>query len=108
MLAVNQVADPAEAMDGADIVYTDVWVSMGDEGTAQQRRADLADYAVTEQLMARASSRAVFLHCLPAHRGEEVEAAVIDGPQSLVFVQAANRMPTEQALIHWTIQGGHI
>jgi ornithine carbamoyltransferase len=73
-----------------------------------KRRADLTAYAVTEQLMAKASSRAVFLHCLPAHPGEEVEAAVIDGPQSLVFMQAANRLPTEQALIHWTIQGGHI
>jgi ornithine carbamoyltransferase len=106
--SVTVTADPAAAVHDAHAVYTDVWVSMGDEATAQERRADLAAYAVTEQLMTRASSRAVFLHCLPAHRGEEVETAVIDGPQSLVFVQAANRLPTEQALIHWTIQGGHI
>jgi ornithine carbamoyltransferase len=106
--SVTITADPGAAVHDAHAVYTDVWVSMGDEATAQQRRAELAAYAVTEQLMAKASTRAVFLHCLPAHRGEEVEAAVIDGPQSLVFVQAANRMPTEQALIHWTIQGGHI
>jgi ornithine carbamoyltransferase len=79
---------------------------MGDEDTARQRRADLTPYTVTQRLMAQASPRAVFLHCLPAHRGEEVEAAVIDGPQSLVFPQAANRLPTEQALIHWTIAGG--
>jgi ornithine carbamoyltransferase len=104
--SVTITADARTAVRDAHAVYTDVWVSMGDEDTARQRRADLESYTVTQRLMAHASPRAVFLHCLPAHRGEEVDAAVIDGPQSLVFVQAANRLPTEQALIHWTIEGG--
>jgi ornithine carbamoyltransferase len=104
--SVTITADPVAAVRDVHAVYTDVWVSMGEEAAMQQRRTDLAGYAVTERLMTKASSRAVFLHCLPAHRGEEVDGAVIDGPQSLVFAQAANRLPTEEALIHWTIEGG--
>jgi ornithine carbamoyltransferase len=104
--AIDVLRDPAAAAAGADAIYTDVWVSMGDERQAQARRRALAPYAVTDALFAEAADRAVFLHCLPAHRGEEVAAAVIDGPRSVVFAQAANRMHTEQALIHWLLARG--
>jgi ornithine carbamoyltransferase len=101
MLAVNQVADPAEAMDGADIVYTDVWVSMGDEH-CDDKLAALAPYQVNEALMTRAPN-AYFLHCLPAHRGEEVTAEVIDGPRSAVWRQAANRMHSARGAMLWLL-----
>jgi ornithine carbamoyltransferase len=96
--------DPAEAVAGADAVYTDVWVSMGDEDSAARRSA-LAPYQVTPELMALASPDAIFLHCLPAHRGEEVSAEVIDGPASAVWQQAGNRLPTEQALLYALVTG---
>ncbi len=98
--------DPFEAADDADVVSTDVWVSMGDESEARRRRRDLAAYVVTANLMRHASPNAVFMHCLPAHRGEEVMADVIDGPRSIVFRQAANRLPTEQALL-WALCTGN-
>jgi ornithine carbamoyltransferase len=94
------VHDPVEAVTGADAVYTDVWVSMGEDAEREQRLADLAPFQVDEGLMARASTGALFMHCLPAHRGEEVTAAVIDGPRSIVWEQAENRLPTEEALLH--------
>lgn len=97
--SVAVVTSPAEAVEGAHAVYTDVWVSMGD-GDSDARHTDLAAYRVTPELMALAEPDAVFLHCLPAHRGEEVTADVIDGPQSAVWQQAANRLPTEQALLY--------
>jgi ornithine carbamoyltransferase len=100
--AVALVEDPREAVQGAAAVYTDVWVSMGQEGGAE---AQFADYRVTPALMAGARPGAVFLHCLPAHRGQEVDAAVIDGPASVVFQQAGNRLPTEQALLHALVTG---
>ena len=88
---------------GAHAVYTDVWVSMGKEAGGEHRaRSSLPRHARADG--ARAPD-AVFLHCLPAHRGEEVDAAVIDGPQSLVWEQAANRLPTEQALLHALVTG---
>ncbi len=93
------VADPVEAVTGAHAVYTDVWVSMGEEAEREQRLRELAPYQVDEQLMRHARPDAVFMHCLPAHRGEEVAAEVIDGPQSVVWQQAENRMPTEEALL---------
>jgi ornithine carbamoyltransferase len=92
--------DPREAVDGAHAVYTDVWVSMGDEAEQERRLRELARYQITPTLMSLAAPDAVFLHCLPAHRGQEVAAEVIDGPQSLVFAQAANRLPTEQAVLY--------
>jgi ornithine carbamoyltransferase len=92
--------DPVEAARDADAVYTDVWVSMGDEAEREARLHDLEPYQVDARLMSVAHPDAVFLHCLPAHRGQEVTADVIDGGQSLVFDQAANRMPTAQALVH--------
>jgi ornithine carbamoyltransferase len=97
--SVAVVTSPAEAVMDAHAVYTDVWVSMGDN-YRDARRADLAAYRVTPELMALAEPGAVFLHCLPAHRGEEVAAEVIDGPASVVWQQAANRLPTEQALLY--------
>ena len=97
--SVRVVSDPREAVAGAQAVYTDVWVSMGDEEERTRRLADLTDYRVDTELMALASADAVFLHCLPAHRGEEVAADVIDGPRSAVWQQAANRLPTEQAVL---------
>jgi ornithine carbamoyltransferase len=102
---VRVVDDPREAVTGARAVYTDVWVSMGQEAEAADRRAELARYRVTPELIRLAADDAIFLHCLPAHRGEEVDAAVIDGPQSLVWEQAANRLPTEQALLYALITG---
>jgi ornithine carbamoyltransferase len=99
------VEDPRDAVWGAAAVYTDVWVSMGKEADAERHRRMLDAYRVTPVLMAAARSDAVFLHCLPAHRGEEVDSAVIDGPASLVFQQAANRLPTEQALLRALVTG---
>ena len=100
-------ADPdlEAAVHGADAVYTDVWTSMGEEDERALRRRDLAPFQVTTELMRYAKAEAAFLHCLPAHRGEEVEAAVIDGRQSSVWEQAANRLPTEQALLYALISG---
>jgi ornithine carbamoyltransferase len=92
--------DPAAAVAGARAVYTDVWVSMGDDSERARRLGDLAAYQVGPALMAQAAPDAIFLHCLPAHRGEEVAATVIDGPQSAVWQQAANRLPTEQAVLY--------
>ncbi|HZC38598.1 MAG TPA: ornithine carbamoyltransferase [Sphingomicrobium sp.] len=98
---IRQVTDPAEAVEGADIVYTDVWVSMGDEDSDEKRIA-FAPYQVDEALMAHAPD-ARFLHCLPAHRGEEVTAAVIDGPRSAVWRQAENRMHSARGAMLWML-----
>lgn len=95
----HHVTDPVEAVEGAHAVYTDVWVSMGEEADAEARRQELSAYQVDGELMSHALPEAVFMHCLPAHRGEEVTAEVIDGPQSAVWQQAENRMPTEEALL---------
>jgi ornithine carbamoyltransferase len=91
--------DPRAALAGADVVYADVWASMGEESERDARKCVLAAFQVTEELMALAKPAAIFLHCLPAKRGEEVAAAVIDGPQSVVWQQSANRLPTEEALL---------
>ncbi|HYU95478.1 MAG TPA: ornithine carbamoyltransferase [Sphingomicrobium sp.] len=99
---VRQVTDPAEAVAGADIVYADVWVSMGDEH-CDDKLAALAPYQVNGALMARAPD-AHFLHCLPAHRGEEVTAEVIDGPRSAVWRQATNRMHTARGAMLWLLE----
>jgi ornithine carbamoyltransferase len=101
---IRQLRDPAEAVEGADIVYTDVWVSMGGENSAA-RRAAFEPYQVDEALMALAPN-ARFLHCLPAHRGEEVTAPVIDGPRSAVWRQAENRMHTARAAMLWMLGAG--
>ena len=99
------VEDPREAVAGADAVYADVWASMGEEGEHEARARVLAPYEVTDELISLAKPDAIFLHCLPAKRGEEVEADVIDGPQSAVWAQSANRMPTEAALLLALTQG---
>jgi ornithine carbamoyltransferase len=107
--SVAVIDDPREAARGADAVYTDVWVSMGDESERGKRILDLRRYKVDPALMAMATDRAVFMHCLPAHRGQEVAPEVIDGPRSVVFAQAASRLPTEQAVIHTLLLGyGHV
>ena len=98
--------DPREAVRGAHAVYTDVWVSMGDDAEREERLRTLRPYQVDEELLALARPEAIFLHCLPAHRGEEVAAAVIDGPQSAVWEQAANRETTEEALLYMLVTGG--
>ena len=92
--------DPREGVDGAQAVYTDVWASMGQEAEAGECREKFAPYQVNEELMDHAAPDAIFLHCLPAHRGEEVSARVIDGPQSRVFDQAENRMHAQKALLY--------
>jgi ornithine carbamoyltransferase len=88
-----------EGVAGADIVYTDVWTSMGQEKEQQKRLNDLAGYTVNEQMMKGAGPNAMFMHCLPAHRGEEVSASVIDGPKSIVFDQAENRLHLQKAIM---------
>lgn len=92
-------ADPQAAAAGADAVYSDVWTSMGQEEEKEQRLADFEGYTVDDDLMARAKGDAIYLHCLPCHRGEEVTASVVDGPQSRVFDQAENRMHTQKAVM---------
>lgn len=99
---VRQVVSPADAVAGAQIVYTDVWVSMGQAEETARRNTALAPYQVDEALMAMTDD-AWFLHCLPARRGEEVDAAVIDGPRSGVWRQAENRMHTARAALTWMI-----
>jgi ornithine carbamoyltransferase len=96
---VRVVRDPAEAVSGADVVNTDVWASMGQEEEQAKRAKAFAGYTVNGTLMARAARDAIFLHCLPAHRGEEVAAAVIDGPQSRVWDEAENRLHVQKAII---------
>jgi ornithine carbamoyltransferase len=93
------VEDPMEAVAGADVVYTDVWTSMGQEAEAEARRQAFAGFMVTPQMMATAAPEAVFMHCLPAHRGEEVSAEVIDGPRSVVFDEAENRLHVQKAVL---------
>ncbi len=103
--AISEHTDPREAVAGADAVYTDVWTSMGQEDEQARRLRAFAGFTVTEALLAQAAPGAVFLHCLPAHRGEEVEAAVVDGPRSLVWPQAANRMHAARGLLAWLLGG---
>ncbi len=92
-------ADPMAAVDGADAVYTDVWTSMGQEKEAEARVKAFQGYMVTSAMMAAAGRDAVFLHCLPAHRGEEVAGEVMDGPRSIVFEQAENRLHVQKAIL---------
>jgi ornithine carbamoyltransferase len=96
---VTITASPQEAVTGADAVYTDVWASMGQEHEAARRRPVFTPYQVNAALMAHAAPHALAMHCLPAHRGEEITADVIDGPQSVVFEQAENRLHVQKALI---------
>jgi ornithine carbamoyltransferase len=97
--------DPLEACRGADLVTTDVWTSMGYEAENEARRTAFADWCVDEEMMGVAKADALFMHCLPAHRGEEVAAAVIDGPQSAVWDEAENRMHVQKALMEYLLLG---
>ncbi len=100
--AVFFTEDPAAAVTGADCVVTDTWVSLGDDD-AEARHKRLASYQVTEDLMARAAGDAIFMHCLPAHRGEEMTAGVIDGPQSAVWDEAENRLHAQKGILAWAL-----
>ncbi|MEJ5256342.1 MAG: ornithine carbamoyltransferase [Acidimicrobiales bacterium] len=95
--------DPSEAVQGADAVYTDVWTSMGQEGEAARRREAFTGFTVDSALLDASSPSAIFLHCLPAHRGEEVTAEVIDGERSRVWAQAENRMHAARGLLAWLL-----
>jgi ornithine carbamoyltransferase len=94
------VGDPREAVEGADVVVTDTWISMG-QLHAETKLAAMMPYQVTEALMAAAKPDAKFLHCLPAHREEEVAGAVIDGPQSLIWQEAENRLHAQKSILRW-------
>jgi len=98
-------ADPMEAVDGADLVTTDVWTSMGFEAENEERKRDFSDWQVDAEMMKLAHADALFMHCLPAHRGEEVSADVIDGPQSVVWDEAENRLHTQKALMELLLLG---
>lgn len=100
---IVQTADPRQAVDGATAVYTDVWTSMGQEAESKQRLADLAGYQVNQELMNCAADGAKFLHCLPARRGEEVAAEVIDSPASAIIQQANNRLHAQKGLVVWLL-----
>ena len=99
---IRVVREPDDAAAGADVVVTDTWVSMGDTDV-DERQAAFARYQVNEALMAKAGANALFLHCLPAHRGEEVTDAVLDGPQSAAWEEAANRVHAQKALLLWAL-----
>ncbi len=105
--AVVLTRDPREAVEGASAVYTDVWASMGQEEEAEERLRAFAGFTVDSELMALARPDAVFLHCLPAYRGEEVSAEVADGPQSRIFDEAENRLHAQKAILLWLIGGYH-
>jgi ornithine carbamoyltransferase len=100
---VETVTDPAEAVRGAHAVYADVWVSMGDEETADARRAALAPYRIDDALLDRAAPDAIALHCLPAHPGEEITAEVLYGPRQRIWDQAENRRHAQKALLEWLL-----
>jgi ornithine carbamoyltransferase len=97
--------DPMEAARGADLVTTDVWTSMGFESQNEARRRDFQDWQVDAEMMKAAKRDALFMHCLPAHRGEEVAAEVIDGPQSVVWDEAENRLHAQKALLEFLVLG---
>jgi ornithine carbamoyltransferase len=101
---IQLLSDPEAAVRGADAVVTDTWVSMGKEGEKAQRLATFAGYQVDEALMAKAASDAIFLHCLPADRGYEVAAEVIDGPQSVIWDESENRLHAQKALMVWLLE----
>jgi ornithine carbamoyltransferase len=100
---VENVEDPAQAVAGANVVYTDVWVSMGDEATADARRAALAPYRLDDALLDRAAPGAFALHCLPAHPGEEITAQVLYGERQRIWDQAENRRHAQKALLEWLL-----
>ena len=102
--SVTWTDDAIAAADGADVVATDTWVSIGQEAEAAAREAPFVPYAVTEQLLGKAKPDAIVLHCLPAYRGKEIDPAVIDGPQSVVWDEAENRLHAQKALLCWLLE----
>jgi ornithine carbamoyltransferase len=102
--SVRVTDDPAEAIAGADVVITDTWVSMGNEDEKDARLALFADYAISVEAFARADPEAIVLHCLPAYRGFEIAAEVLDGPRSVVWNQAENRLHAQKALMVWLLE----
>jgi ornithine carbamoyltransferase len=104
--SVSLSQSPAEAIAGADVVTTDTWISMGQESEKAQRIADFAGYTIDTNLMSLAAPDAIFLHCLPAYRGYEVSAEVIDGPQSVIWDEAENRLHAQKALMVWLAEQG--
>jgi ornithine carbamoyltransferase len=103
--SVTVTDDPHAAASGADVLYTDVWASMGQEDEAAERVAPFRPYAIDDAALAAAASDAIVMHCLPAHRGEEIAASVIDGPASVVFDQAENRLHAQKALLAFLLGG---
>lgn len=101
--SVTVTTDAAQALDGADVVVTDTWISMGQEAEKEQRQELFREYSVDADAMAHAAPDAIFLHCLPAYRGFEVSAEVLDGPQSAVFDEAENRLHAQKALMAWLL-----
>ena len=100
---VRQFHDPVAAAAGADVVTTDVWASMGDESESEQRLKAFEGFTVDSQVMSAASDGAIFLHCLPVHRGEEAASDVVDGPQSRIWDEAENRLHVQKAILEWTM-----
>jgi len=96
MLLTN---DPVEAVKGADVIYTDVWVSMGQDAEKEKKLRDFKGFQINGDLMKHADKDYVFMHCLPAHRGEEVSGEIIDGPHSIIFDEAENRMHVQKAIL---------
>ena len=101
---ITITSDVKSAASGADVIYTDVWVSMGDEAEAEKRRADFKEYQVNQELIDLADDDVIFMHCLPAIRGEEVSAEVIDGPHSVVYDQAENRMHAQKGVLYYFLK----
>ncbi len=103
-VSIDLSNSPEEAVGQADVIYTDVWVSMGQEKESEKRLADFDNFQINEKLMQLANNKHIFMHCLPAHRGQEVTAEVIDGPNSIVFDQAENRLHTQKAVLMFLFQ----
>jgi ornithine carbamoyltransferase len=101
---VEVTQDAFKAAENADVVYTDVWASMGQEGEMAKRRKAFKGYQVNSALMRKAKREALVMHCLPAHIGEEISAEVLEGPQSVVFDQAENRMHGQKAILEWLLK----
>jgi ornithine carbamoyltransferase len=101
--SADVVPDPVQAVTGADVVVTDTWVSMGKEDEAEERSAPFLPYALTAELLAHADPAAIVMHCLPAYRGKEIAAEVIDGPRSVVWDEAENRLHAQKALLTWLV-----
>lgn len=100
---VEHTEDPADAVRGADIIYTDTWISMGDEAEKEERLRIFRPYQVNRELVKEAEDNYIFMHCLPAHRGEEVTDEIMDGPHSVIYDQAENRMHAQKAIILWAL-----